>query len=235
MKSIDLNGVYKKYNKRATCLGKEDPLWALSDVSFSVEKGEILGIVGPNGAGKSTLMRLISGISFPTKGTIGVTGKVVPLISIEGALQYVLTGKENIFLLLAAFGVRRESRNKLSAEIAEFSGISDHLDMQITKLSSGMLSRLSFSIAAHVPSEILLIDEVLSVGDQDFQQKCFAKISQFKNEGKSMIFVSHDLKSIGDICGRVLWLDKGRIVMDGPPDEVFRGYLARCGTASKAP
>ncbi|MFA5148956.1 MAG: ABC transporter ATP-binding protein [Candidatus Omnitrophota bacterium] len=235
MKSIDLNGVYKKYNKRDACLGKEDPLWALSDVSFSVEKGEVLGIIGPNGAGKSTLMRLISGISFPTRGTIGVTGKVVPLISIEGALQYVLTGNENIFLLLAAFGVKRRDKNKLSAEIAEFSGISDYLDMQITKLSSGMLSRLSFSIAAHVPSEILLIDEVLSVGDQDFQQKCFAKISQFKNEGKSMIFVSHDLNSIGDICGRVVWLDKGRIVMDGPPDGVFRGYLARYGAASKAP
>ncbi len=235
MKSIDLKSVYKKYNKRDSCLGKEDPLWALSDVSFSVEKGEIVGIIGPNGAGKSTLMRLISGISFPTKGTIDVDGKVVPLISIEGALQYILTGRENIFLLLAAFGVKNAARKDLSVKIAEFSGISDSLDMQITKLSFGMLSRLSFSIAAHVPSEILLIDEVLSVGDQDFQQKCFSKISQFKNEGKSMLFISHDLKSIGDICSRVIWLDKGRIVDDGPPNSVIGGYLARYGTANLSP
>jgi ABC-type polysaccharide/polyol phosphate transport system ATPase subunit len=158
MKIIELCEVHKRYNKNDSCLGKQDFFWALSGVSFSVDKGETVGVIGPNGAGKSTLMRLISGISSPTNGSVNVTGKVVPLISIEGALQYILTGRENVFLLLSAFGVKREARKKLFREIAEFSGISDSLDMQITKLSSGMCSRLSFSIAAHVPGEILLID-----------------------------------------------------------------------------
>ncbi len=225
MNAIELKSVSKLYNKVDAGLLNRDLFWALSDVTFSVNKAETLGVIGPNGAGKSTLMRLISGVSSPTSGTINVSGRVVPLISIEGALQHILTGRENIFLLLAAFGIKRNSRKKLFDEIVEFAGISDHLDMQITKLSSGMCSRLSFSVAAHVPSEILLIDEILAVGDRDFQQKCLDKIREFKNEGKSMIFVSHDLDSIKTICDSAIWIDKGRILKNGAPEDIIGAYL----------
>ena len=224
MKIIELYGVYKRYDKKDSPLGKHDFFWALSDVSFSINRGEAVGVIGPNGAGKSTLMKLISGISFPTKGRLSVIGKVVPLISIGGALHHVLTARENVILLSAAFGVRRNERRKIIDEIVKFSGISDYMDMQITKLSYGMHSRLSFSIAAHVPSDILLIDEVLAVGDQEFQQQCFRKIEQFKKDGKTIIFISHDLESVKKVCNKVIWLEKGSVIKYGNPEDVIAGY-----------
>jgi lipopolysaccharide transport system ATP-binding protein len=207
-------------------LGKKDLFWALKEIDFSIEKGEAVGIIGSNGAGKTTLMRLISGITFPTEGRIDIAGKVVPLITVEGALNFILSARENMFLLTTALGVtNRKRRKEIFKQIIEFSGIDEYLDMQITKLSQGMISRLAFSIAAHVPCDILLIDEVLAVGDQNFQNKCFNKIKQFKERGKTIIFISHNMDDIRNICERVIWLDKGRLIKDGKSRDITGLYL----------
>jgi lipopolysaccharide transport system ATP-binding protein len=226
MKTINLNKVSKQYRKREFFFGKKDLFWVLKEVDFSIEKGEAVGIIGSNGAGKTTLMRLISGITYPTEGKINITGKVVPLITVEGALNFILSARENMFLLTTALGVtNRKRRKEIFKQIIEFSGIGEYLDMQITKLSQGMISRLAFSIAAHVPCDVLLIDEVLAVGDQNFQNKCFKKIRQFKEKGKTIIFISHNMDDIKGICERVIWLDKGRLVKDGKPEDVISLYL----------
>ncbi len=225
MKAIELKNISKRYHKREYYFSKSDFFWALKDVSFSVEKGETLGIIGPNGAGKTTLMRIISEITVPTEGELVVSGKVVPLITMEGALNLVLSARENMLLLTSALGIKRGMRKKIFQDILDFSGIADYVDMQVVKLSNGMVSRFAFSIATHVPSDILLIDEVLAVGDQEFQEKCFEKIRQFKKEGKTIIFISHDLESVKSICDRVIWLDKGKIAKEGFPEEVISEYI----------
>lgn len=224
MRIIELNRIFKRYHKREYYFSKKDFFWAIKDITFSVNKGEILGMIGPNGAGKTTLMRLISGITSPTRGNIRVEGKVVPLIRMEGALNSQLSARENMLLLTAALGVKRARRKKIFQDIVEFSGISEYMDMQVAKLSSGMISRFSFSIAVSAPSDILLIDEVLTVGDQSFQRQCFAKMDEFKKEGKTIIFVSHNMEGVKNICDRVIWLDRGRIVKEGLPQEVIYEY-----------
>ncbi len=225
MKSIELKNVAKQYHKREYYFSKKDIFWSLKDITFSVSKGEALGIIGANGAGKTTLMRIISGITVPTKGELNVRGRVVPLISVEGAFNFILTARENMLLLTIALGIDNRKRENVFQNIIEFSGIVDYLDMQVFKLSSGMISRFAFSIAAHVPSDILLIDEILAVGDEEFQNKCFKKIEQFKSENKTIIFVSHDLESVKNICQRVLWIDKGKIASEGSPDNVISQYI----------
>lgn len=225
MKAIELERVFKQYHKREFFFARSDLFWAIKGVSFCVKKGETVSLIGPNGAGKTTLIKLIAQITYPTKGAIWVKGKVVPLITMGSCLSPILNVRENAFLLLSIFGLKKQRQRKALKQIIEFSGVKDFLDMPIKKFSDGMKSRFSFSLAAHVPSDVLLIDEVLAMGDKEFQEKCLNKIEEFKKEGKTIIFVSHDLENIKKISDRVIWLDQGRIIEQGPPDRVIASYL----------
>ncbi|MBP6943964.1 MAG: ABC transporter ATP-binding protein [Candidatus Omnitrophica bacterium] len=215
MKAVEFEKVSKRFHKSEYYFSRRDYLWALKDISFSVGSGESVGITGPNGSGKTTLMRLIAGITEPTSGKVAVNGRVVPLIRVEGALNFNLSVRENIYLLSAVFGIRKKSAKKIFDDIVDFAGVEDMVDAQILKLSHGMISRVSFSIAAHIGGDILLIDEVLAVGDTGFQEQCFRKLAEMKNAGKTMFFVSNDIESIKKICGRTIVMDGGRIVSDG--------------------
>ena len=225
MSTIEFKSASKQYHKREFFFAKSDLFWAIKDVTFSVRQGETISLIGPNGAGKTTIVKLISKITYPTEGSISVRGRVVPLITMESCLNPFLNVRENTYLLMSIFGLKKRDRKKAFNEIIEFSELKDFLDMPIKKFSNGMITRLSFSIAVHVPSEILLIDEVLAVGDQQFQRKCLNKINAFKKVGKTIIFVSHDLENIKRISNRVIWLDKGRILEQGLPDRVITSYL----------
>lgn len=200
-------------------------LYALHNVSFSVEKGECLGVIGCNGSGKSTLLRSIGGIYNPDKGKIYVKGTVAPFIELGVGFQYDLSGKDNVYLYGAILGLSRREINSAYQDIVEFAGLSNFMDQKLRNYSSGMQVRLAFSIIAHTQADILLIDEVLAVGDQDFQQKCFAKINDFKKQGKTIVFVSHNLDQVKNICDRVMWLDKGKIKVIDRPQKVVDLYL----------
>jgi lipopolysaccharide transport system ATP-binding protein len=180
--------------------------WALKDVSFEVQRGEALGIIGPNGAGKSTTLKLLTRILKPTQGTCSVRGRVGALIEVAAGFHPDLTGRENIYLQGAILGMtRREITAKLD-QMIEFSGIGDFIDTPVKRYSSGMNARLGFSIAAHVDPDVLLIDEVLAVGDYQFQQKCYARLEQFRRRGAAIVFVSHNVQAITDLCDRALLL-----------------------------
>jgi len=215
MKAVEFEKACKRFHKSEYYFSRRDYLWALKDVSFSVGVGESVGITGPNGSGKTTLMRLIAGITEPTSGKAAVNGRVVPLIRVEGALNFNLSVRENIYLLSAVFGIRKKGAKKIFDDIVDFAGVKDMVDVQILKLSHGMISRVSFSIAAHIDGDILLIDEVLAVGDTGFQEQCFRKLAEMKNAGKTLFFVSNDIESIKRICGRTIVMEGGSIVSDG--------------------
>ncbi len=225
MNIIEFKNVSKQYHKREFFFAKSDLFWAIQDISFSIRQGEIVSIIGPNGAGKTTIVKLISKITYPTKGAILKTGKIVPLITMEGCLHPLLNFRENAHLITSIFGLKKHSREKVLNKIIAFSGLENFLDTPIKKFSDGMKSRLSFAIAVNVPCDILLIDEVLAVGDQQFQRKCFDKINEFKKIGKTIVFVSHNLENVKRISNRVIWLDKGRIMEEGLPDKVIKLYL----------
>jgi ABC-2 type transport system ATP-binding protein len=215
MKTVEFEKVSKRFHKSEYYFGRKDYLWALEDISFSVDRGESVGIAGPNGSGKTTLMRLIAGITEPTSGKVAVSGRVVPLIRVEGALNFNLSVRENIYLLSAVFGIKKKGAKKVFDDIVDFAGIREMVDMQILKLSHGMISRVSFSVAVHIDGDILLIDEVLAVGDTGFQEQCFRKLSELKNTGKTLFFVSNDIESIKRVCGRTIVMEGGRIASDG--------------------
>jgi ABC-type polysaccharide/polyol phosphate transport system ATPase subunit len=203
---------------------RRDPFYALKDVSFRVDKGETVGIVGGNGAGKSTLLSLVSGLCQPNEGRIAVNGRVAPLLELGSGFTADLTGSENVFLNASLLGITRRRAEECFAKIVEFSGVKEFIDQPLRTYSTGMVMRLAFSVAIHVDPDILLIDEVLAVGDQDFQARCFDRILQFKNSGKTLLFVSHAPGLVRDLCDRCLWLDHGRVVMDGSTDEVMERY-----------
>ena len=194
MNAIELKRVCKQYHKGEFFFAKSDLFWAVTNISFSIKQGETVSLIGPNGAGKTTIVKLISEITYPTEGSILIKGKVVPLISMRACLNPLLSVQENISLLTSVFELKKLERKKIFNAIVDFSGLEDFLSTPIKKLSAGMWARLSFSIAAHVPSDILLIDEVLARGDHEFQEKCFQKIIQFKREGKTIIFISQGEK-----------------------------------------
>jgi ABC-type polysaccharide/polyol phosphate transport system ATPase subunit len=204
---------------------KYDEFWALQDVSFSVQKGESLGIIGKNGAGKSTIFKLISGVLLPEKGEIYVKGRISPLIELEAGLHPELTGLENIYLNGAIYGMNKYEVDEKLDEIIDFSGLGHFIRAPIRTYSSGMHTRLGFSLALNVDADILLIDEVLAVGDAEFQQKCNDKIKKVKRKGVTIIYVSHDLKSVLEICNRTLFLEKGKIRLEGDPQTVIEEYL----------
>ena len=197
---------------------------ALDDVSFELEKGKTLGLIGRNGAGKSTMLKLISGILKPTKGTIITRGNIVPMLELGAGFDLELTGKENIYLNGAILGYSKEYLESKYEEIVEFAEIRDFIDMPIRNYSSGMMARLAFSIASVVQPEILIVDEILAVGDVAFQEKSFARMKELMTGGATVLFVSHDLEKIEEMCDKAIWLNKGKVVMFGDTDDVCNAY-----------
>lgn len=214
--------------------GKRPAFWALQDLSFSVGEGETLGIIGANGAGKSTLLALLAGTKVPTRGTIRTRGTISSLLELGAGFHPDLTGRENVFLSGAIMGLSRAQMAKRFDAIVAFAGLDDFIDQPVKHYSSGMYVRLGFAVAVEVDPDILLIDEVLAVGDVNFQRRCLDKMSQFRDMGKTMLVISHDLPTIQSISDRILLLDQGRIVGLGEPDSVVGNYrsLSRAKAAS---
>lgn len=197
----------------------------LQNINLEVKKGEAWGIVGTNGSGKSTLLKLICGIFKPYKGSVQVEGRVAPLIELEAGFDEDLTARENIFLNGAILGYNRKDMQKHFDEIVEFSGLGDFLDIPIKNYSSGMAARLGFSIATAVDPDILICDEVLAVGDYLFQKKCEKKMNELRDKGATLLYVSHAIESVKDVCDHALWLSEGKIVMKGSVDTVCDSYM----------
>ena len=216
-----------RYIKAALLRGrraKYEEFWALKDVSFEVAHGATLGIIGSNGSGKTTMLKCLTGIYTPEKGMIKVDGKLAALLELGAGFHPELTGAENIFLNGSILGMsKRDVQNKF-ASIVEFAGLEKFINTPVKNFSSGMVVRLGFSIASHVEPEILLIDEILSVGDQDFQRKSSEKIEEFRREGRTIVVVSHSLGLVQQLCKEVIWLDKGQIRQSGPAAEVIAAY-----------
>src|SRR5271168_2550133 len=203
--------------------------WALRDISLEVKRGEAVGIIGHNGAGKSTILKILSRIMKPTKGSMVVNGRLSALIEVSAGFHQDLTGRENIFLHGTILGMtKREIQSKLD-QIVSFSGIEEFIDTPVKRYSSGMFARLGFSVAAHVDPEVLIVDEVLSVGDWAFQRKCVERMSEVIRGGATVLFVSHNLKTVAEFCHRCLMLEKGRTIATGPAQEVISTYLSRSG------
>jgi ABC-type polysaccharide/polyol phosphate transport system ATPase subunit len=216
---------------KATLLGRETSvrreLWALRDVNFDVARGEAFGIVGQNGSGKSTLLKLIAGIFAPTTGTVGVGGRIGSLIEIGAGFHPEFTGRENVYLNAAIYGLSRKYVDEHLDEIIAFSELEAFADMPVKTYSSGMYMRLGFSVAMHVAPDVLLLDEVLAVGDEAFQQKCFGKIWDFKRAGGTIVFVSHDPGTVERLCERSILLERGVVVEEGSSEDVLRAYHRR--------
>lgn len=208
-------------------------IWALKEVGFEVKPGEVVGLIGRNGAGKSTLLKVLSRITEPTEGRVELRGRVASLLEVGTGFHHELTGRENIFLNGSIMGMTRKEIVRRFDEIVAFAGIERFLDTPIKHYSSGMYGRLGFSLAAHLEAELLLVDEVLAVGDQDFQKKCLGKMEALGRQGRTVIFVSHNMPMILRLCERALLLDQGRLIADGPARDVANHYL-RTGTGSLA-
>ncbi len=200
-------------------------LWALTDVSFEVEHGEVLGIIGRNGAGKSTLLKILSRITRPTRGRAEVCGRVGSLLEVGTGFHPELTGRENIYLNGAILGMSRADIRRRFDEIVAFAELEDFLDTPVKRYSSGMYMRLAFSVAAHLEPDVLVVDEVLAVGDAAFQKKCLGKMATVAGEGRTVLFVSHNIGAVTRLCSRALLLDSGRVLEDGPAVEVTGAYL----------
>jgi lipopolysaccharide transport system ATP-binding protein len=204
---------------------KRQDLWALKDVSFTVGMGEVVGIIGGNGAGKSTILKLISEITDPTEGVIRIRGRVGSLLEVGTGFHPELSGRENIFLNGAILGMARDEIKRRFDEIVDFSGVERFLDTPLKRYSSGMSVRLAFAVAAHLEPEILLVDEVLAVGDAEFQKKCLGKMKDVTKQGRTILFVSHNMPAVRNLCDRVILLESGRVVDDGEPEACIRNYL----------
>lgn len=203
----------------------EETVWALRDVGFSVLPGEVLGIIGRNGAGKSTLLKVLSRITEPTTGRIELYGRVGSLLEVGTGFHPELTGRENIFLNGAIIGMSRQEIERKFDEIVAFSELERFLDTPVKRYSSGMYMRLGFAVAAHLEPEILMVDEVLAVGDAQFQKKCLGKMGDVARLGRTVLFVSHNMAAVQSLCDRVLWLEQGSIIAEGSPEEVIGSYL----------
>ena len=201
-----------------------DKFTALKDISFEIKAGECIGIIGPNGSGKSTILKLIAGVMSPTSGTISVHGKVSPLIELGAGIHPELSGRENIYLNGAILGLKQQQIEEYLQSIIDFSEIPEFIDQPVKHYSSGMYMRLAFSIAIHVNPEILIVDEILAVGDTDFQAKCFAKMEEFKKKGVTIIFVSHSLSEIQSFCTRVIYINQHQILFNGEPAKAIAKY-----------
>ena len=210
-----------------------ETIWALRDVSFEVEQGKAIGVIGANGAGKTTLLKILSRITEPTEGEARVRGRVGSLLEVGTGFHPELTGRENVFLNGAILGMGKREIERKFDEIVAFAGVERFVDTPVKRYSSGMYVRLAFAVAAHLDSDILLVDEVLSVGDFGFQRRCLGKMQeQTSAEGRTVLFVSHNLASVKMLTERCIWLDKGRLLEFGPTEEVFRRYVASHGEAT---
>ncbi|MDG2054447.1 MAG: ABC transporter ATP-binding protein [Phycisphaerales bacterium] len=215
--------------------GDQREFWALRNVSFKVNQGEVVGVVGSNGAGKSTLLKLLSRITMPTEGEITYRGRVASLLEVGTGFHPELTGRENIFLNGSILGMRRAEIKDRFDEIVSFSGVEQFLDTPVKRYSSGMYVRLAFSVAAHLEPEILLIDEVLAVGDIAFQQRCLKKMNQVSTEdGRTVFFVSHNLAAVKQLCSRAILLEGGKVTMDGSTQDVLKKYLTSLAEGSNS-
>ena len=201
--------------------------WALKDVSFDVEKGDVIGFIGTNGAGKSTLLKVVSGVMKPTKGKVEVNGVISPMIELGAGFDPDLTARENIYLNGAILGYSKEFLNSKFDEIVEFSELKEFLDVPVKNFSSGMVAKLAFSISTVVEPEILIVDEILSVGDIKFQEKSKNKMMSMIKGGTTVLYVSHSLDSIRELCNKVIWLDHGKIVMQGDTKKVCDAYYEK--------
>ena len=246
--ALRLDGVYKKFRKGELYDSLRDLIpalaarmlrgpsrealaprefWALQDITFSVPRGEAFGIIGSNGAGKSTILKVLSGIMRPTRGTLHVEGRLSALIEVSAGFHPDLTGRENIYLNGTILGMTRAEIKRRFDAIVAFSELEEFLDTPVKRYSSGMFARLGFAVAAHVEPDILIVDEVLSVGDYLFQQKCFQRMNEVMSGGATVVFVSHNLRAVSLLCERSLLLERGRVVTMGPSHEVIKAYLTR--------
>lgn len=204
-----------------------DVLWALKDVEFQMGAGESVAVVGLNGSGKSTFLKILAGVLTPTEGTVCVKGKIAPLIELGAGFDMDLTAKENVWLNGAILGYGRSVMREHYGEIVEFSGLKEFMDVPLKNFSSGMLARLAFSVMTFGTPDILIVDEVLSVGDFTFQEKCKERIWDMRQKGTAVLLVSHSIAQAKEVCSRALWLERGVVQMDGPCGDVVEEYLAR--------
>jgi len=205
--------------------------WALKEVSFEVKRGEVLGVIGANGAGKSTLLKILSRITKPTSGKAEIHGRVGSLLEVGTGFHAELTGRENVYLNGAILGMKRAEIDAKFDEIVAFSGIETFIETPVKRYSTGMLVRLAFAVAAHLEPEILIVDEVLAVGDADFQKKCLGKMGDVAKQGRTILFVSHNMGAITQLCERALWLKGGKLKLSGSPSDVVTSYLTSGSTA----
>ena len=245
---ITLEGVTKEFRlpherKRTifhwaiSILGKRydyEQFYALRDINLHVKAGEFLGVIGKNGSGKSTLLKIISGIYQPTRGNVAVSAEVYPMLELGVGFQQEFSVKENIFLYGAVLGFTRKELNQLLDTIIEFAELERFIDAKLSTLSLGMMIRLGFAIAVQSQATIFLVDEVLAVGDKDFTVKCQKEFVRFKAEGKTVVFVSHDLNSVRQFCDRIVVMEDGRIVNEGNPDEMISSYLSGLSSIGSA-
>lgn len=230
--AVVVEGVSKRYllGERAALFSRRrrarPELWALRDVTFRVGEGEAVGIVGRNGAGKSTLLRVLSRITEPTAGVSRTRGRVGSLLEVGTGFHPELTGRENVYLNAALLGMRGREVTRRFDEIVAFAGLARFIDTPVKHYSSGMYLRLAFAVAAHLEPDVLIVDEVLAVGDAEFQRRCVGRMLAAEREGRTVLFVSHDLETLARLCGRAIWLEAGRVVDDGPVGPVLDRYLA---------
>ena len=240
--ALEFNNVWKKFRKGEKINSLRDAIprlftredknitlqdhefWAVKDISFNIEKGDVVGIMGPNGAGKSTVLKLLSRIIVPNKGSMKINGRLSALIEVTAGFHPELTGRENVYLNATILGMRKREIDDKFEEIVEFSGVKEFIDTPVKRYSSGMYSRLGFSVAAHMRPDILLVDEVLSVGDMAFQAKCAQKIRELLSSGATIVLVSHQLDMIQSLCKRVILLQNGEVLKDGPTDQMIPHY-----------
>ncbi len=236
---IKVEGLWKRYglplvpavrglvtrlrNSKSSTLNERGP-WALRDISFEVKRGETLGIIGRNGAGKSTLLKILAGVTPPTRGQIEVRGRVFPMIELNAGIHPELTGRENVRLLGAIMGLSRLEIEEKMPEIEEFTELEEWFNQPVRKYSSGMLARLGFGVAMNVEADILLVDEVLAVGDVGFQNRCLGRMKEYREAGKTILFVSHALEMVQYLCQQVMLLDKGEAIVEGKPEGVITQY-----------
>jgi len=210
-----------------------EEIWALRDVSFELADGDVLGVIGRNGAGKSTLLKVLTRITTPTEGRAEIRGRVGSLLEVGTGFHPELTGRENVYLNGSVLGMKQREIDRKYPDIVEFAEIEKFMDTPVKRYSSGMYVRLAFAVAAHLEPEILLVDEVLSVGDAEFRRRCLGRMEDLSQSGRTVLFVSHNMQAVSQLCDRTIWLEKGEIVRDGPSSEVVARYLqAGHGTSS---
>lgn len=237
IKVDDVDKSFKVYYDKANTLKERLLFWnrnrhevreVLSDISMTIHKGETVALVGVNGSGKSTLLKLMTKIIYPDKGKIETYGKLVSLLELGAGFHPDFSGRENIYFNASIFGLSKKEIDARLDDIIEFSELGAYIDNPVRTYSSGMYMRLAFSIAINVDAEILLIDEILAVGDQHFQERCYNKMQELKEQGKTMVFVTHSMSAVKKYCDRAVWLLNGRVQMDGPTAKVVEEYLKVC-------